>query len=135
MSTREPIPPTAGSRLALLGTALHGVLLVGLFVVYVVYVPGARKTCDEFGLTLSERALSAIKLSNWVSDNWWLVLPAFAPAAVANVLVIRALGRGGTRRAPLLWILGVAAVLVAFAAATVLTMEQAMSVVPADKRR
>ncbi|VTS02418.1 General secretion pathway protein F OS=Candidatus Accumulibacter sp. BA-94 GN=epsF_4 PE=4 SV=1 [Gemmata massiliana] len=67
---------TRGPGLAVFATALHAILLLILAVIYLVRVPAAKKTFDEFGMTLPLMTLSVIRLSNWLVECWWTLVPA-----------------------------------------------------------
>ena len=73
MSTAQPTGRPLSFALAGIGT--HAVQLFGLLVLYVSYVPRAKRTFDEFGMTLPWLTQSVIRLSNWVSEYWWTLVP------------------------------------------------------------
>ena len=122
MST-EPEPNTAsGFVSAALGTGLHAPLLLGLLVMYATYVPAAKKTFNEFGMTLPQLTVFVCQLS----DVWWLLGLASGAFLVADFALIRWFRRYGTAHA-VVWVLSAAMCLVLFAAMTVLAVELPMS--------
>ena len=88
MSTTPPTDQTRGFGLATVGTVVAAVLVLTLFVLYVVRVPSAKKTFDEFGLALPWLTLSVIRVSNWVAEYWWSLAP---------VLLILGIGHFGLK--------------------------------------
>ena len=91
MSTTTPTKPTLG--LAIVGTLIPAMLVLSLFVLYVVRIPAAKKTFDEFGMMLPWLTLSVIRISNWVAEYWWAMLPVFALLGAGNFGVLLLLGR------------------------------------------
>lgn len=82
-----------GPGLAAFGTALHAVLLLILAVIYLVRVPAAKKTFDEFGMTLPLMTSGVIRLSNWLVEYWWTRVPAVGLLGWLDFVVIRGLDR------------------------------------------
>ena len=124
MNTTPPTPSRAFG-LATFGTLAHAVLLLGLFVLYVVYVPAAKKTFDEYGLTLPWATFSAIRLSNWVAGNWWALVPVLVFVGAADFWMTDGL-RAHNRFAAVVWVVGVGLALAAVAALTVFAIELPM---------
>ena len=123
--SNTPPTPSRGFGLATFGTLAHAVLLLGLFVLYVVYVPSAKKTFDEFGMTLPWLTLSVIRLSNWVADNWWMLVPVLVFVGAADFWMTAGLS-AHNRSAAVLWVVSVGLALAAFAALTVFAIEMPM---------
>src|SRR5262245_30098452 len=106
MST-APAEPTRGFGLAIAGTILHVGLVLALFVIYVVLVPSATRTFDEFGLALPWITQIVIRVSNWASNWWWALVPRVLLLGVINFGFLMWLG-GWNRFIAMLWIAGVA---------------------------
>jgi type II secretory pathway component PulF len=126
MSTTSPTGHIQGFDLAWVGTIAHAVLLLGLFVLYVVYVPSAKKTLkktfDEFGLTLHWLTLSVIRLSNWITEYWWALALVLVFVGAADFWMTAELS-AHNRFAAVLWVAGVGFALAAVAALTVFAIE------------
>ncbi len=126
MSTTSPTHQTRGYGLAITGTVLHAALVLGLFVIYLVVVPSAKKTFDQFGLTLPWLTLTVIRVSNWVAEYWWSTVPVFLLAGAADFGLLAWLGVH-TRIAAVLWMVGFALVLSAMIGITLLGIELPMA--------
>lgn len=70
---------------ATVGATVHAVLFLTLFVLYVEYVPAAKRTFDEFGLTLPWLTQSVIRLAMWVNDYWWVLVPMALVIGLADL--------------------------------------------------
>ncbi|MCE9566092.1 MAG: hypothetical protein K8U57_29070 [Planctomycetes bacterium] len=123
--TATTTPQTRGLRLPVLGTLLHAGFVFGLLVAYMSYVPDAKRTCDEFGLTLPWLTQTTFKLSMWVSDYWWTLVPVFAVFGVLDFVTIWWLGESG-RFSQKAWIVGVALLLGAIGTTTAVAIELPM---------
>lgn len=118
----EPPTRTPGLTLAAAGTLLHAGQLFGLFVLYVWYVPRSKKTFDEFGLALPWLTQTVVKFSNWVCEYWWTLVPValfLGAGSFALTVILRKSGWG----AAVLWVAGVALVLLVPAAVAVYAIE------------
>ncbi|AMV23035.1 hypothetical protein VT84_01395 [Gemmata sp. SH-PL17] len=94
MSAQVPVESrTRGLGFAAFGTALHAVLLLILAVMYLVRVPAAKRTFDEFGMTLPWMTWGVIRLSTWLVECWWTLIPAVALLGWLDFVVIRGLSR------------------------------------------
>jgi type II secretory pathway component PulF len=62
--------------------AAGALLWLGMWAQLLILTPGMRRRFDEFGLQLPALTKLLISLSDWVSDNWWLTLPAVVAAVV-----------------------------------------------------
>ena len=62
MSTAVPTQ-SFGYGFAAAGTVFHAALVIALFVIMIGFVPNAKKTFDEFGLTLPWLTLTMIRVS------------------------------------------------------------------------
>ena len=115
MNAESPQPRHVGPAVyAFAATAFHAALVLGLLVYMVAYVPVAKRTFDEFGLTLSWSAQSVIRASDWLADYWWLLalpMPLVLAADFAALLLLG--GRPGRRWMRFGWMAGGAAVLAA----------------------
>jgi type II secretory pathway component PulF len=125
MSTTPPTDQTRGFALAALGTLAHAGLVLGLFVLYVVYVPAAKKTFDEFGMTLPWATQVAIRLSNWVAEYWWALVPVLLFLGAGDFGLLAGLS-ARSRLTAWLWIAGVALALAVLAALTAFAIELPM---------
>jgi type II secretory pathway component PulF len=121
-TTPPPVDRERSSGLAIVGTVLHGAMVLGLFVLYIASVPRAKKTFDEFGLTLPKVTQYIIRLSNWLAEYWWVLVPFLLLAGVANFLLIRSLGQR-SRLLPVLWVVFVALMLSAIGTMTLVALE------------
>jgi type II secretory pathway component PulF len=93
MSTTERDRPGVGFGVAGVGTVVLAVLVLVLFGMLVFYVPGAKKTFDEFGMTLPWATQSTIRASNWVAEYWWCAAPVVLLALGGNFALLDSLGR------------------------------------------
>jgi hypothetical protein len=84
-----------GFGLAIIGTAVHTGLVLALLVLYASYVPAAKRTFDEFGMTLPWLTLSVIRLSNWIAAYWWALIPVFGLTGIVEFVLLMRLGRRG----------------------------------------
>lgn len=125
MSTTTPTDQTQGFGLAWFTTFAHVTLLFGLFVLYVVYVPANKKTFDEYGLSLPWATQTAIRLSNWIAEYWWALVPMLVFVGVADFWVTAGLS-AHSRTLAVVWMVGVALALAAVAALTVFAIELPM---------
>ena len=125
MSTAPQTDQTRGFGLATVGTVVPAVLVLTLFVLYVVRVPSAKKTFDEFGLTLPWLTLSVIRVSNWVAEYWWSLGPVLLILGIGHFGLTAALG-AHHRFAAMLWVVGVALFLAALVGLTVFAIELPM---------
>ncbi len=73
MSTDEEPATRPSLVLPILGTLLHAGLLAMLFLMPVKGIPGAKKTFDEYGMTLPLITIAFIRVSNWFCEFWWVV--------------------------------------------------------------
>jgi type II secretory pathway component PulF len=122
MSTTPPLKPTRGLGLAIFGTVVHVALVLVLFVLYVSSVPAAKKLFDEFGMTLPLATQAIIRLSNWVAEFWWALVPMFLLFVAADfglLMVLRGRGKWLAR----LWFTSVSIVLGAFVGFTIFAVE------------
>lgn len=110
MSTEPEPRPKHRRFLAALGTALHAVLLFALFVILVAFIPPMKRQFDEFGLSLPWATKIVIRISHWLSEYWWALVPVAGLGLVADFAMTFALGRSG-RVGALLWIASVALLL------------------------
>ncbi len=125
MSTTPPTKPTRDLGLAIVGTLIPAMLVLSLLVLYVVRIPAAKKTFDEFGMTLPWLTLEVIRISNWVSEYWWAMLPVFGLLGAGNFGILSLLSRR-SQTAARLWVVGVALALIAPAVVTIWAMELPM---------
>jgi type II secretory pathway component PulF len=114
-----------GSGLAVIGTVLLTVLMIGVLALNIVVVPGAKRKFDEFGLTLPWITQNVIRVSNWVVENWGMMIPVLVAAGAGNFLLMRQLGQRGSRL-PVVWVVAVAALLGAVIAVTLVSIELPM---------
>ncbi|MBA4063288.1 MAG: hypothetical protein C0501_06165 [Isosphaera sp.] len=126
MSTPATASPGRDRRplLAVVGTVLPALLVGWLLVLHLRDVPAMRKTADVYGMTLSERTKSVVWQSMWLADNWWWTVPCLVPLGVANIMLIRRLGRGGRLVPPIVWITAVFIVLIVTAVRTRSAIEE-----------
>lgn len=122
MNTTESTASTRGFVIAVVGTIIPAILVLGLFASYVAYVPRYKRMFDEFGLTLPWITLVVIRVSNWVAGYWWAIVPLLAVAGAGNFMLLNSLARRGWV-APVTWAAGVSLLLVAIIAATVYAVE------------
>jgi hypothetical protein len=122
MSTAEDPVPRRSPALAILGTLLHGILAAGLLVFFIKGVPAAKKTFDEYGMTLPLITLSVIRVSNWMADLWWAVVPLVPFAAVGDFLLLRF----ADRRLSVWWFVAVTVVLFVLLAVAIGAIELSM---------
>lgn len=85
----QPANPTQSLKAAIIGTTIPAVLVFGLFVLNVTYVPSARKTFDEYGMTLPLATQGVISFSNWLSEYWWAAFLLFALAGLGNFALLK----------------------------------------------
>ncbi|HEY1188244.1 MAG TPA: hypothetical protein VGE74_11335 [Gemmata sp.] len=123
MSTEPPARP--GAATAIIGPAVHAVLLFGLLGLYVGRVPAAKRTFDEFGMTLPWVTLTVIRLSNWLCEYGWALVPFVVIGCAAEFVITWWFG-GANRAAAVLWVVSVAVLLGAFGALTVYSIELPM---------
>jgi type II secretory pathway component PulF len=129
MESAQPIRPSAGRGgpvLAGVGTAVLAVLVLILFGLLVFYVPGAKKTFDEYGMTLPEITRVAIRASHWVAEYWWCAAPFSAMVGAGNFALLYLLGRRG-RVAPAILLAAEAILLGALVTLTVVSIELPMA--------
>jgi type IV pilus assembly protein PilC len=84
-----------GVGVAVVGTVVLAVLVLALFGMLVFYVPGAKKTFDEFGMTLPWATQTTIRASNWVAEYWLFAAPVVLLALGGNFALLESLGRRG----------------------------------------
>lgn len=118
-------PPERPLGLAIMGTFGPAMLVLSLFVLYLVHVPAAKRTFDEYAMTLPWLTLKVVRISNWVAEYWWALVPVFAVLGAGNFALLVSLGRR-SRSAARLWIAGIALVLIGFAVVTIVAMELPM---------
>ncbi|MCI0703680.1 MAG: hypothetical protein L0241_21590 [Planctomycetia bacterium] len=114
--------PTRGFGLAIAGTILHMGLVLSLFVLYVMFVPAAKRTFDEFGLALPWLTQTVIRVSNWFAEYWWAMVPMILLLGVGNFVWLWWMSQH-RRFIAVLWIAGVSAVLVALVMITIGAIE------------
>jgi type II secretory pathway component PulF len=71
-------------------------LVLALLVLYVSYVPAAKKTFDEYGVTLPLMTQAVIRVSNWLAGYWWALVPVlllFGAADFGLLGLLRTRGR------------------------------------------
>jgi type IV pilus assembly protein PilC len=122
MTTTPGELQTRGTGLAVVGTMIPAALVLGLFVLLVTAVPGAKRRFDEFNLALPWLTLAVIRVSNWVAGNWWLLVPPLAALGVGNFVLLRELGRRNTAL-PVIWMTVVTLVVIALIVVTLLSVE------------
>src|SRR5262249_22107231 len=117
MSTTPPTDQTRSLTLAVVGTLTHAGLVLGLFVVLIVFVPPAKRTFDEFGVTLPWVTQIVIRISNWVAEYWWTTVPVLLLLGACDFVLMAALS-AHNRFGALVWLVSVALVLAALIALT-----------------
>jgi type II secretory pathway component PulF len=122
MSTTQSPNSSPSFAIATLGAMAHACLLLVLFALYVVYVPAAKKTFDEFGLTLPWLTLNVIRLSMWIAEYWWALAPAALVFGLADLSFLWVLS-ARSWRASLLGALLLSLVPVALIGATTFAIE------------
>ncbi len=119
--------PTRHLWVAIIGTTIHLVSVAGLFVMYLTYIPRMKKFFDEFGLTLSWLTLNVIRISIWVCEYWWALMPIALLALIAQYAVLAYADRHSKRIVlKILWVVGIAAMLLAVAIVSFLSIQQTM---------
>ncbi len=126
MDTTERVERRHGYGFAAFGTLVHAGLVLALFVLYVVVVPAAKRTFDDFGVSLPWASLVVIRTSNWIAAHWWQMAPVIGLLGAADFWLLTALRSRG-RRAALLWLVGVALVLAALVSVTGVAVELPMA--------
>jgi type IV pilus assembly protein PilC len=127
MSTTRESDGSRGFALAVVGTAVHAALVLALFAGYVVFVPRAKRTFDEFGLQLPWLTQTVIRLSNWIAEYWWATLPVFGLLGIADFALTRWLARrGGFSTPAAMWVVAVGLFLVGVGAVTVFAVQEPM---------
>src|SRR5258708_3804856 len=121
MSTTEPLEPGRGFGTAIVGTIVPAVLVFGLLVINLVAVPSAKKTFDEYGMTLPWGTQNLIRLSNWVCAYWWMLVPPLVLMGAGNFVLLKALGQRG-RAFARTWIAGVSLSLLGVIALTLVSI-------------
>jgi len=112
------------ARLAITGTAIHLGLVSCLFVEFVSYVPGAKRTFDEFGVTLPWLTLVVIRKSNWISEYWWTLVPIVFLFTITQYAVLAFTDKDSNRVGlKVCWIAAIAVLLAAPALATAYAIE------------
>ena len=124
MSTAVPTQ-SFGYGFAAAGTVFHAALVIALFVIMIGFVPNAKKTFDEFGLTLPWLTLTMIRVSNWVVEYWWALVPLLLILGAGDFGLTAAL-RTHNRTAMVLWNVAVSLVLIAAIAAALVAIELPM---------
>jgi type IV pilus assembly protein PilC len=126
-TTPDSADGSRGFALAVVGTAVHAALALVLFAGYVVFVPRAKRTFDEFGLQLPWLTQTVVRLSNWIAEYWWATLPVFGLLGIADFALIRWLARRGGFSAPAaMWVAAVGLFLVGVGAVTLFAVEHPM---------
>lgn len=95
MDRAQPVRPNGGLVVALVGDAVLAVLVLALFALLAFYVPGAKKTFDEFGMTLPWATQATVRVSHWVCEYWWCAALVLGPVAAGNFVLLYLLGRRG----------------------------------------
>src|SRR5262249_1092174 len=122
MSTSLPTNQTRGFGLAIAGVVAHVGLVMALFALLAFIVPAAKRTFDEYGMSLPWITQSVIRVSNWVAAFWWALVPVMLLAGAADFGLLTVLG-SRNRSAALLWIAFASLVLVFAIAVTVMAIE------------
>jgi type II secretory pathway component PulF len=125
-TTRPPDDRERGYGLALVGTALHAALVLALLAGFVVFVPRAKRTFDEFGLQVPRLTQTVIRVSNWIAEYWWALVPLFGVLAVIDFLLILWLARRGRFSAPAAWVVAVGLFLVGVGAVVAFAVQEPM---------
>ena len=125
MSDASPPATKRSLRLPLLGALLHAGFAIGLLLMYVSYVPAAKRTFDEYGLSLPWTTVTVIKLSMWVSDKWWMLVPVFIVFGVLDFVAIWWFAEFG-RFAQIAWVVGIVLVFGVVGTLTTVAIEMPM---------
>lgn len=76
--------------------ALIALAVFALAALLLLYVPGQKRTFDEFGLQLPTATQAIIRLAAFASNYWWLLVPALLAVCCGVPLVIRHVARAAT---------------------------------------
>ncbi len=129
MSTQQ-VPERVRTRaagLAVVGTALHALFGLALFAGYAWYVPAAKRTFDQFGLRVGWLTADVVRVADWVADWRGQLVPLLGLFGALDFALIWLLARRGPFAAPLLWLVGVALLLVGAGALTTYAIEVPMA--------
>lgn len=104
MTTPPPARPAPSYGLAIASVVAHVGLLMAVFALYAFIVPAAKRKFDEFGLVLPWLTITVVRLSNWVAEYWWALVPTI-PALGAADFGLTAWLSTHSRRGALAWVL------------------------------
>jgi len=121
MTTLAQTEPKSGFKFGLLGTAVHA-LLIALLTINTLRVPAAKKTFDEFGLTLPWITQTYIQFSLWIGDNIVPVTLAVFLLLFTDFVLTQFLGRCN-RSAQLFWMIGIGLLLLVVGIFSVVAIE------------
>jgi hypothetical protein len=124
MTTLAQTMPTREFKFAALGTLLHG-LLIALFAVNIWRIPVAKRTFDEFGLTLPWITQTYIHFFLWVSNNFALTTLAVLLLLCSDFFLTHFLGRYN-RSAQLRWTIGIGFLLLVLECFSIASIELPM---------
>ena len=103
MSQQQQPVPTASWLTPALG---HAVLVFGMLVRIVVFMPRQKRQLDEYNMALPVFSQWVIAVSMWASLYWYVLVVTVLPLLVVNAVSLAKLG--GLRRRPgWLWTWGV----------------------------
>jgi|GEM_PF-4148691 len=113
-------------RVAILGTTHHLGLVAILFVLYLMYVPTAKKSFDENDVTLPWITLNVIRISNWFREYWWSVLPVVVSLSITQFMILLKVDNRSNRvRLKLAWVVCIEMLLALIGFATLTAIELA----------